>query len=84
MGITSGHCTLIFDGRAQPGFSFSVVESDPSKKRYGFLSGPVELLAVAQAASWLQIQLPSAELLDIEILQLNPAGLALISIRDRA
>jgi hypothetical protein len=81
MGIASGHCTLILDGQDQTGFTFAMeLGRDPGAKTYGFLSGPIELLRAAQSASQQRLQLPSGEILDIDVLQLNPVGLALISI----
>jgi hypothetical protein len=81
MAIVSGPSSLIIDGQLQPGCSIALENAkDPNVRKFGFLSIPPDLLKRVQSAGQLGMQLASGEMVNINLLHLHPAGVALFSI----
>jgi hypothetical protein len=86
MNLKAGRCRLIVDGAALGDFSCALeLLDDPVPQSFGFLSGPIDQLKVAQTAKLTQVEFRHGELVEIRILQVSNTGIALIAVRgDRA
>lgn len=56
MDIRAEKCVLILDGRRLGEFACAIeVSGGQGQEKYGFLSGPLEMLKAARMAKWVQI-----------------------------
>jgi len=82
MGIASGKCAIIINGRRSQELAYAMeLDVSPKHGHYGFLHGSVEVLRQAQRALQVELDLGDERTISIAVLQVSPSGLALISIR---
>jgi hypothetical protein len=84
MTIVSGHCTLVLDGKEYATYSYGFeLPGSSAVQKFGFLSGPRGFLEAAKNSKRAQIELDSGEILEIEVLEINATGLALMTFINR-
>ena len=82
MGVASGKCVIIINGRRSQELAYAMeLDVTPKHGHYGFLYGSVEILHQAQRAPQVELDLGGEGTIGIAVLQVSPFGLALISIR---
>ena len=82
MGVASGKCEIIINGRRSQELAYAMeLDVTPKHGNYGFLHGSAEVLQQAQRATRVELDLGEQGVISIAILQVSPSGLALISIR---
>ena len=82
MGVASGKCAIIINGRRSQELAYAMeLDVSPKHGHYGFLHGSVEVLRQAQRAPQVELDLGDERTISIAVLQVSPSGLALISIR---
>jgi hypothetical protein len=79
MVTKAGNCVLSLKGERVAGLSFALEWNDGSQA-FGFLSGPVEILRKARAARRVNLELDDGTKLPATMLEVNRAGMALVSI----
>jgi len=83
MGVASGKCEIIINGRRSQELAYAMeLDVTPKHGNYGFLHGSAEVLQQAQRATRVELDLGEPGVISIAILQVSPSGLALISIRN--
>jgi hypothetical protein len=81
MRVAAGYCTLVIDGNRLEKLSCAIeIMGGSDLPPYGFLSGPVDALKRAATASQVRIEIEDGPILHARVLQVNPTGLALISV----
>jgi hypothetical protein len=79
MVIATGYCTLVFDGQRVEKLSCTLdLAEEKDSPRYGFLSGPVEVLRRAAASNQVQLAVADGGILNARVLRVNRMGMALL------
>ena len=79
MPTQAGKCVLIVDYQRFPGINFAMEWGD-EPHAFGFLSGRTEVLRHARSARSVQLQLEDGTTLPVTMLEVSPAGMALVVI----
>ena len=79
MVTETGNCVLIIDGQRFEGINLSI-ERDGRPQAFGFLSGRTEVLRMARTALQVHLELEDGTTLPLAMLQVSPAGTALVTI----